>query len=212
MDSNPAEYEVEFRCRFSKLDEAYRFLPFLQASLTRRMPWNSTIYGLELFQSGKLLRIGGVIENDKTRYYMTFKGPDIGKFCNIRLEIEQELTDSATDSPVLRYLGGRASIKNKDEAARELELLGYHPFMSWSGVDIMGFYEPYSVKVKLMTDTILDYPYIVEIEKIAATEEEAYYCEKELYELSRKLELQERIFREEPPQLLYEKVFGPGAG
>jgi hypothetical protein len=44
---------------------------------------------------------------------------------------------------------------------------------------------------------------------MAATEAEASQCEKELYELSRKLELQDWVFREEPPQLLYEKIFGP---
>lgn len=212
MDLQPAEFEIEFRCHFDGPEDAYRALPFLRSCLNRRVPWSGTYYGLELFQSGKVLRISEVIEDNRMQYYMTWKGPDTGKFCNIRREMEEIITDGVNNSPILNLLGGRAGIKNKDETVKELENLGYHPFMTWSGVDSLGFYEPYDIKVKLMSCPVLKYPWIVELEKMTAIEEEAFRCERELYELSQRLNLQERIFKEEPPQLLYEKVFGSGPG
>jgi adenylate cyclase class IV len=211
MDFQPAEYEVEFRCHFDGPEDAYRALPFLRACLTRRVPWSGTYYGLELFRSGKVLRISEVSEDQKTRYYIAWKGPDTGKFCNIRREMEEIIGEDTAVSPIMQMLRGKADLKSKDEVIRELEGLGYHPFMSWSGVDSLGYYEPYDIKVKLMSCPLLKYPWLVEMEKMAATEEEARRCENELYEISQKLNLKERIFKEEPPQLLYEKVFGPGA-
>jgi adenylate cyclase class IV len=203
------EFEVEFRCHFDGPEDAYRALPFLRSCLTRRVPWSGTYYGLELFRAGKVLRMSEVSEDNKTQYYIAWKGPDTGKFCNIRREMEEIIGESTAGSPILEMLGGKADPKSKDEVAQELERLGYHQFMSWSGVDSLGYYEPYDIKVKLMSCPVLKYPWIVEMEKMAATEAEASQCEKELDELSRKLELQDRVFREEPPQLLYEKIFGP---
>ena len=203
-------FEVEFRCRFNTAGEAYHAIPFLRSCLGREVPWKSTLYGLKLFQSGKLLRVGEADEGGKTHYYIAWKGPDTGKFCNIRQEVEDDITSGVANSSVLSLLGGKPNIQNKDEAIQELERLGYHAFMSWSGNDIYGFSKPHNVKLKLMYGTILKWPVIVEMEKMAATEEEAVKCEKELYKLSRENRLQEYIFKEEPPQLLYEKVFGGG--
>ena len=49
---------------------------------------------------------------------------------------------------------------------------------------------------------------MVEIEKIAPTEEKARQCEKHLYELSNELNLQDRLVKEEPTHLLYESIYG----
>ena len=122
--------------------------------------------------------------------------------------MEEIIGEDTAGSPILKMLGGKADIKSKDEAVRELQHLGHHPFMSWSGVDSLGYYDTYDIKVKLMSCPILKWPWIVEIEKMAATEQDAHRCEEELYELCQKLRLHEQIFKEEPPQLLYEKVFG----
>jgi len=212
MELNQGEYEVEFRCHFKSPEDAYRALPFLRSSLKNRIPWASTIYGLELFQSGKLLRIGEGTFNGKKRYIMSFKGPDIGNFCNIRQEIDENITHGAINSSVIHLLGGKTSVNNKEEAARELERLGYKPFMSWSGVDILGVYQPFGINVKLMSDTVLEWPCIVEVEKIAATEEQARQSENELQQLCRQFHLESRLLKAEPPQLLYDKVFGQKRG
>jgi adenylate cyclase class IV len=208
MEFNQGEYEVEFRCRFDSPEDAYRALPFLQLSLTRRVPWTSTMYGLDFFQSGKLLRIGEGTYNGKIQYFLSFKGPDIGNFCNIRQEIDENITEGITGSIILRTLGGKTNLKTRDEAALELERLGYKPFMSWSGVDILGVYQPFGINVKLMSATVLEWPCIVEIEKIAAAEEEARQCEIELQKICRQFHLESRLLKTEPPQLLYDKVFG----
>jgi len=203
-----APFEVEFRCHFNSSEDAYKVLPFMRSCLQSKVAWSGTFYGLELFQSGQVLRISDVVEGNNTQYYLCRKGPDTGNFANIRQEITENITAGIADSTILSSLGGRKCIQSKNEAIQELERLGYYRFMSWSGVDITGFYEPYNANVKLMSCEMLKWPWLVEIEKMAATEEEASRCESELFELSRKLQLQRYLVKEEPPLLLYTKVFG----
>jgi adenylate cyclase class IV len=205
---NNAPFEVEFRCHFDSPEKAYEVLPFLRSCLHRKFTWTGTFYGLELFQSGQLLRIAEVIEGEDKQCYVTWKGPDTGKFANIRQEIVENITAGITDSRVLGLLGGKEHLQDKNEVIRELERLGYHQFMSWSGIDVTGFYELDAINVKLMSCEILKWPWLVEIEKMASTKEEAARCERELHELSLQFRLQEYLVKEEPPSLLYEKVFG----
>jgi len=204
-------FEVEFRCHFNSPEDAYHTLPFLRSCLKRRVPWTGTLYGLELFKSGQILRTGRTNEDGKIYDYITWKGPDTGGFCNIRREIGENITNGISSSTILKMLGGKRSIQNKDEAVQELERLGYHPFMSWEGVDTYGYFQPHNINVKLMSCEILKWPWIVEFEKTAETEQEATKREVELYEFSREFWLWKHIFKEEPTQLLYEKVFGHDA-
>jgi adenylate cyclase class IV len=208
MSSKNGLFEVEFRCHFNNPDDAYQALPFMRSCLDRQVIWNGTFYGLELFQSGQVLRTADVVEGKNTQYYMTWKGPDTGKFANIRQEIVENITDGITNSSIFSLLGGRERIQNKNEAIQELERLGYNRFMSWMGTDLIGYYEPHNINVKLLFCAMLRWPFLVEIEKMATTEEEASRCESELYELSRKLQLQRLLVKEEPPSLLYARVFG----
>ena len=200
--------EVEFRCRFNSVDEAYKVLPFLQPGLQRSCTWTTTIYGLELFHSGQLIRTAEIIIGNDHRSFIGWKGPDTGKFANIRLELDEEITQESTDSYVLMALGGRGNLSSLNGAIRELERLGHHPFMSFEGVDFIGYNELYDIKLKLMTCTKLKWPLLVEIEKTADSEEGASRCENELQELCRQFHLEERTAREEPPTLLYESIFG----
>jgi hypothetical protein len=80
--------------------------------------------------------------------------------------------------------------------------------MSFSGKNTIGRYEPLDIGIKLMSCDQLKYPLMVEIEKIASTEKEARLCEKQLYEISNELNLQDRLVKEEPTHLLYEAVYG----
>ncbi len=201
-------FEIEFRCHFNSPDDAYGALPFLRSCLQQRVTWNGTFYGQELFQSGQLLRTAEIYEKDNEGFYLTWKGQDIGKFANIQPEIVEDITTCITNSTILTLLGGGKNIQNKNEVIQVLERLGHYRFMSWSGVDIFGFYEPYNVSVKLMSCEILRYPLLVEIEKTATNEEEAYQCESELEELCRQFQLKEYLVREEPPLLLYIGIFG----
>lgn len=208
MNLNNASFEVEFRCHFNNPENAYDVLPFMRSCLKCRVPWSGTFYGRELFESGRVLRIAEVANGGDTEYYLTWKGPDTGKFANIRQEIGENITTGIANSSVLGLLKGIGRFQNKDEVIRELERLGYYQFMSWSGVDITGFYEPDNINVKLMSCEMLKWPCLVEIEKMASTKEEAVRCENELFDLSRKFQLQEYLVKDEPPDLLYTNIFG----
>jgi len=149
-----------------------------------------------------------VVEGEDTQCYIGWKEPDTGKFANIRQEIVEDITAGIADSTILSFLGGKERIQNKSEAIQELERLGYHRFMSWTGTDLTGYFEPHNINVKLMSCEILRWPFLLEIEKMATTKEEASQFEKELYELSRQLKLERRLVKEEPPTQLYATVFG----
>ncbi len=172
------------------------------------MPWSGTFYGRELFESGKLLRISKIDNGSDIEYHLTWKGPDRGKFANIREEISESITHGITDSIILELLGGKHHFLNKDAVVIELERLGYLPFMSWHGLDIFGHYEPYDVNVKLMSCDFIKYPWLVELEKMASTAEEAILFEAELKRISQHFKLGNYLVKSEPPDLLYEKVFG----
>ena len=207
MISQDASYEIEVRFHFNDTDHAYEKLPFIRSCLERQTSWTTTFYGLELFQSGQLLRTSEVVLNETSSYYIGWKGPDIGKFANIRQEVDENITSAIADSSILESLGGNKNTGGIQGVTRELERLGYHRFMSFKGIDLAGYYEPYDINIKLMTCKTLKWPFLVEMEKTANTEEEAIRCETELHELSHRLQLQSRLVREEPPSLLYARLF-----
>jgi hypothetical protein len=199
-------YEVEFRCHFACIDEASTFLPFLLPDLKRRCTWRTAIHGLSYFQSGKLIRTADVIDEKGPRYYVGWKGPDTGKFANIRQEVDEEIMPK-TSSRILKYLGGNAEVNSLQDVTTELDRLGHNQFMEFEGEDSSGYNDPYAVHLKLMTCLKLNWPLIVEIEKTANTLAEAARCEQSLYALCREFHLQDRVVREEPPTLLYNVTF-----
>ncbi len=209
MTSQDALYEVEVRCHFNDADEVYQTLPFLNSCLEHEATWVTAFYGLELFQSGQLLRAGEAVIDKETRHFLGWKGPDIGKFANIRQELHEEITSGITNSAILKHLGGNDNVGSSDEVIQELERLGYDRFMSFGGIDLTGYYEPYGISLKLMNCEMLKWPLLVEIEKTANNEEEAIRCEEALRKLCGQFQLQGRLVREEPPSLLYDSLFNP---
>ena len=207
MISHQVSYEVEVRFHFSDSDHAYRTLPFIRSCLEHQSSWTTTFYGLKLFQSGQLLRTSEVVVDEGTKYYLGWKGPDIGEFANIRQELDEDITSVTAGSSILEFLGGNKNVGGIQRVIQELERLGYHRFMLFEGTDLTGYYEPYDIGVKLMTCMTLKWPFLVELEKTANTKEEATRCETELYELSHRFQLQSRLVREEPPSLLYAGLF-----
>jgi hypothetical protein len=206
LNSKKIKYEVEFRCHFKDEAEAYRALPFLQPSLTRRVEWVTAFYGLELFRSGRLLRIADVTSDKITGYYLGWKGQDIGRFANIRQEIDEDITSGIVNSAILDILGGKHSFAGKQEIIREMERLGHRRFMSFEGINITGHYAPLGLSLKLMPCAVLKWPLMVEIERTVATGAEAIQCEKDLYDLCSQYHLEDRVVRDEPPTLLYESL------
>ncbi len=208
MEISDLQYEVEIRCHFVDRHEVYQRLPFFRESIYREGAWSTGIYGLSLFKSGELLRVGEVHVGGETRIFLRWKSRDTGTFANIRIEIGDEITNGISDSLVLRRLGGQSGFLTARQVIEELKRLGHHRFMTFEGHDWYGKYEPLDVEIKMMNCPVLKWPLLVEFEKIARTEKEARQFEKELYELSHQLGLENCLLREEPPSQLYATVFG----
>ena len=202
-------YEVEIRFYFDSYNTARKKLPFLDESLRTVDWWDTAMYGLELFHADRMLRIGDLVyEDNHKKRYLGWKGPDIGDFANIRSEIDEDVTDGIENSVVLAKIGGIQKFLTADGVIDELSRLRYDKFMSFSGKNTIGRYEPLDIGIKLMSCDQLKYPLMVEIEKIASTEKEARLCEEQLYEISNELNLQDRLVKEEPTHLLYESIYG----
>jgi adenylate cyclase class IV len=201
------QYEVEIRCHFDSVEEAYNKIPFLRACLKHEMVWFSGIYGEEFFKSGKLLRMSKTTIDGETKYFMGWKGSDAGTFANIREEIDEVITDGVTDSRIMEKLGSQNRTLPRNKISAELKKLGHRRFISWRGIDLFGEYKPLGVSMKLMTCRTLKWPVLVEIEKSAYTKEDALLKENELRAFCDRFGLHDRLVREEPPTLLHEARF-----
>ena len=202
-------YEVEIRFQFDSYIQACDKVPFLEESLQTVDWWDTAMYGLDLFHSDQMLRIGDLVYKDNhKRRYLGWKGPDIGDFANIRSEIDEDVTDGVENSIVLAKVGGGQKFLTSNGVIGELNLLGYKEFMSFSGKNTLGRYKPLDIGLKLMSCDQLKHPLMVEIEKIASTEEEARRFENDLYEISSELNLLDQLVKEEPTHLLYESLYG----
>ena len=112
-------YEVEVRFYFETYEYACEKLPLLDKSLRTAVWWDTGMYGLDLFRSDQMLRIGDLVfeENHKKRY-LGWKGPDIGDFANIRSEIDEDITDGIENS-----IRQPAGLPIKTQKPRALPLL-----------------------------------------------------------------------------------------
>ena len=208
MPIQPLIYEVEIRFFTETYEDACDKLPFLEESLNGEESWKSDTYGLELFKSGQLLRIGHAPLTEVTRHYLGWKSPDTGEFANIRQEIGEEITNGIENSSILDKLGGGNIFESLNEVSTELERLGHHNFMSFSGIDKFGYYKPLDLSIKVMACPKLEFPLLVELEKTAATEEKAKKREEELFNLSVDLHIDNLLVKKEPPTLIYESIYG----
>lgn len=204
-----ASYEVEVRCRFGSTQDAYRILPFLEASLEQEVCWLTRHYGEKLFLAGQVLRMSEVETPRGPRHYLGWKGPDLGRFANIREEINEDITQGIQRSAILARLGAKRLVASAETAANELERLGHRQFMLFRGRNLLGYSKGLGISVKLMSCAELTYPLLVELEKTAATTMEANQREAELELLCAQLGLNDRRVREEPPSLLWAQRRNP---
>ncbi len=113
LNSNILKYEVETRFYFNSKEEIYKIFPqFINLNFTQ-IYWETSILSKNLFFQDNLLRISKVeiidfnensssykdipnnsiyIDHDKKieKNYLGYKENDIGSFCNIRKEIDEE--------------------------------------------------------------------------------------------------------------------------
>jgi adenylate cyclase class IV len=207
MNTTNPLYEVETRFGFQDQEEVWNILGFLQPCLTQEIAWNTTHYSVELFQRDQIVRVNRVEREGGSdiSFSLGWKGPDIGKFANIRLEIDEDITAGIVNSRILAQLNGRTGLTTPDEVRGELLRLGHQGFMSFTGRNLVGFYQPLELQLKLMVTAcpVLRWPLLLEIEKTAHSPAEALELEQELEKFSRKYGMLERVVREEPPTLLY---------
>lgn len=199
-------YEVETRVYFSSQEEAFHALPFLRDCLINKVEWKTSMYGLELFNSDKILRTSSTKINGVTRYFIGYKEEDLGKFYNIRRELDEEITSGSSNSYILELLNGRAQEVTRENAGQIFESLGHEEFMSFTGHNLTGYYEKLQLELKLLFCSVLRYPLFLEIEKSAETLEEAFNKERELKDFLYEYKLLDRALKEEPTTLLYETL------
>lgn len=200
-------FEVEIRFIVERPDEAYTLLPFLQNSLRPASAWQTDIIGKKIFHGGRLLRVGWMQDSqgDGVRSFLGYKEIDQGSVANIREEWGEEITHGTTQSEILQQIGLRGAFAAADEVLTAIYEAGHRPFMSFSGEDQLGYFEPLQVHTKLCRCAdILGENYLIELELEAATLDEAKAAEKRLMEIADEYHLLERLIRDEPPTMLYQ--------
>jgi adenylate cyclase class IV len=198
-------YEVETRLYFNSDEEALAAFPFLKDILKKDLKWVTKTFGKALFKEDKLLRASYVNIKDKERVYLGYKEPDLGNLCNIRLELDEDIT-GGIDSDILKLLSSKETKVSPENLDDLLASLGYAEFMSFNGYNSSGYNKDLDIAFKLMHCDILEYPILLELEKTADSLAETATKEKKLLELIESYNLTNRIVRKEPPTLLYEKV------
>lgn len=200
-------FEVETLFHFLSPDEAWQILPMFQPCINQEVQWNTVHYGRELFHGDQILRVSRIIRQGKTSFWLGWKGPDQGKFANIRVEIEEDITEGINNSSVLSQLGCEKTLANPEMVAAALSQSGHQEFMAFSGKNLTGEYEPlgFHLKLALSSKPALRWSLFLEVEKTAHSMAEAVECETELIEFTHR-HLEERVVREEPPTLLYQAL------
>ena len=199
-------YEVETRVYFNSKEEAFNSLPFLKECLKNKVEWETSMYGMEFYNSGKLLRISNIKTNGIEKAFWGYKEEDLGKFYNIRKELDEEITSGLNDSYILELINGTDREVTRENAHQVFEFSGYKKFMSFTGRNLTGRHEKLQLDLKLLYCPILRYSLMLEIEKSAETLEEAYKKELELKDFIAEYKLESRALKEEPTSLLYETL------
>lgn len=207
--SDTPSYEIEIRFCVAQAAEAFALLPFLEASLGAPKVWSTDIVGRAIYESGRLLRLGQVPPTGNTRYYLGYKGADLGTFANIRQEWGEEITDGIVGSAILPTVGLADSYPTPAAVVDALTGAGHTPFMGFAGVDRLGYYAPLAVHTKLcQCEAILDQQFLIELEMSALSLEQARAAEQRLQEIAEEYRITDRLFRDEPPTMLYQRTFG----
>ena len=205
--SDTPSYEIEIRFCVEQATEAFALLPFLEASLGAPKVWSTDIVGRAIYESGRLLRLGRVPPTGHTRYFLGYKGPDLGTFANLRQEWGEEITTGIVGSAILPTVGLADSYPTHTAVVDALTGAGHTPFMGFAGVDRLGYYAPLAVHTKLcQCEAILDHQFLIELEMSAPSLEQARAAEQRLQEIAEEYRITDRLFRDEPPTMLYKRL------
>ncbi len=207
--SSTQTYEIEIRFLVESPEEAFALLPFLEESLGEPKRWATEMIGRDVYESGRLLRLARVPPTGNIRYHLGYKEADLGTVANIRQEWGEDITDGIDRSSILGALSLAATYGSRAAILDTLRQAGYTAFMKFAGVDRLGYYAPLDLHTKLcQCEAILDHNYLIELEMNATTLEGARAAEVKLKELAHTYGITGRLFRDEPPTMLYKRVFG----
>ena len=202
---NDFSFEVETRFAFKNKYEAMKALPFLKECLNHEIEWTTKTFGPQLFESDILLRVSSVKSKNNCKYYIGYKEKDMGSFCNIRLELDEDMTNGLKNSKILYKLGIHDEHISIDNIENILIKNGYKDFMYFEGKSMLGRHLKHDLSLKLMECEYIKYPLLLEIEKKAYSPEEAVVLEDEIRSFVRLFKLTDKVIREEPPLLLYKR-------
>lgn len=226
-------YEVETRLKFNNKYEILDVFPQFKNLNFKRLKWNTIILSKPIFLTGRQLRISDVILDDQTYTYLGFKEEDIGSFCNIRAEIDEQISN-------LQEFGKKSIIINKVlksvQNPENNKIITIDDFLKVYNLDKFLFFEGESeiasielsniinrekllqnlkvekvykldelkLNLKIMYCNYLKYPLLFEIEMIAKNKKQAFLFEKIIEEIADLYNLKEQVIRKEPPILLFE--------
>lgn len=150
------DYEVETRFYFNSKDEILKIFPKLSELDFNRIFWKTNILKEELFKKDIQFRISEILINNKSFYYLGYKEEDIGSFCNIRKEIDEQIIDLNhfyRKSIILnKILRNKVNIKSSKESLKFKEKGIVNSFISNMNYDVFLFFEGesevLSIKIK----------------------------------------------------------------
>ena len=204
---NNGIYEIETRFTFQDENEAFKTLPFIKNSFTRKITWQTYHYGIELFKKDIILRITKGQMEQREKIYLGYKNSDCSTSkLNIRKEYEEDITNGVDNSCIMQKIKGNLQHTDLNSIEKELAKLNHKLFMFFFGKSTLGFYEKLNFKLKLMTCDCLEYPFMLEIERETEREQDIKKHEKDILNFVEKYNLGNRLVSKEPPTLLFESL------
>lgn len=197
-------YEIESRVFFLSEKEVFERLPFLKNILNYRIDWETSMLGIELFKDDRIFRFSKVQNHSGLKIFIGYKEQDIGRTCNIRAEIDEEITQGYENSKILQLLKIDAPVLLPENFLEAIGEVGYNSYMSFSGYSLLGKHKELSLKLMFCKD--IEYHILLEIETSAESLTKAYDSEKTVTDFILKHKLNHRIIAEEPTTLLYKTV------
>ncbi|MEN8906995.1 MAG: hypothetical protein ABF289_13635 [Clostridiales bacterium] len=168
----------------------------------RQIQWETDHYGIDAFRKDKIIRISRSKEEEKAYSWLGYKEKDFGEMCNIRKEIDEDITNGIIESDILKIIGIDKSFDHPE--AIEYALNKKHKkFMSFSGSSILGYQKEFDFKLKFMYCNHLKYPYLLEIEREEIEYNHIGKHVKDIESFIAKYNLEGLKIKEEPPTLLY---------
>ncbi len=163
------DYEVETRFYFNCKDDILKIFPKLNNLYFNRICWKTNILKEELFKKDIQFRISEILLNSKAFYYLGYKEVDVGSFCNIRKEIDEQIIDLNKfyrKSIILnKILRNKVNLKSSKESFKFEEKGIVNSFISKMNYDVFLFFEGESEVISLKLKDFIENHFIDKIKE-----------------------------------------------